>query len=187
METSTVRERLLEHAQTLIQLRGYNGFSYRDLSALVGVKTSSIHYYFPAKDDLVLETVQRYSSDVLADIRAIDSSLPAPKKLERYAKLFAKVMGDGEQICLCGMLAADIQSLPDTVRAAIQAFFRANEAWLSEVLAQGAQEGSLVVPGDPVVAARAMYAAYQGGVIASRLFNTRSRLNEVGSWLKASG
>ena len=50
--TTTVREQILDHAITLMMLRGYNGFSYRDLSELVGVKTSSIHYYFPSKEDL---------------------------------------------------------------------------------------------------------------------------------------
>jgi len=187
METSTVRERLLEHAQTLIQQRGYHGFSYRDLSTLVGVKTSSIHYYFPAKDDLVLEAVQNYSTAVLTEMREIPETFPAPKKLERYSKLFGKALGEGDRICLCGMLAADIQSLPDPVRNAIQGYFRANEAWLTEVLTQGVEEGSLNVPGEPAVAARAMFAAYQGSVIASRLFNTKVRLNEVGNWLKPRG
>ena len=184
METSTVRERLLEHAQTLIQLRGYNGFSYRDLSALVGVKTSSIHYYFPAKDDLVLEAIQEYSTRTLADINAIDEALPAQKKLDRYGKLLAKVLGEGDQICLCGMLAADIQSLPDAVRLAVQAFYRANENWLARVLEEGAAQGHLLVPGEPAVAARVLFAAYQVSVISSRLFNTRVRLSEVTGLLK---
>lgn len=187
MENSTVRERLLEYAQTLIQLRGYNGFSYRDLSTLVGVKTSSIHYYFPTKEDLVLEAINQYSSQVLGDIRALDETLPANKKLERYSKLFAKVLGEGDQICLCGMLAADIQSLPETVRLAVQGFYRANESWLAKVLEQGVAEGTLQVPGEPALAARALYAAYQGSVIASRLFNTRVRLTEVAGWLKVRG
>ena len=51
MKTQSVREQLLAHALELIQRRGYNGFSYRDLAELVGVKTSSIHYYFPYSGD----------------------------------------------------------------------------------------------------------------------------------------
>ncbi len=42
----------------LIRTRGCNGFSYRDLAEHVGVKTSSIHYYFPGKDDLLYEAVE---------------------------------------------------------------------------------------------------------------------------------
>jgi TetR/AcrR family transcriptional repressor of nem operon len=44
MKTQPVREQLLEHTLILIRQRGCNGFSYRDLAELVGVKTSSIHY-----------------------------------------------------------------------------------------------------------------------------------------------
>src|SRR5246127_5484918 len=98
--TATVREQILNHAITLIMLRGYNGFSYRDLSELVGVKTSSIHYYFPSKDDLVLEAVAGYSDEVLAAMRAIDPALPAAAKLSLYTKLFGRTLGDGDPICL---------------------------------------------------------------------------------------
>jgi TetR/AcrR family transcriptional repressor of nem operon len=166
--TTTVREQILDHAITLIMLRGYNGFSYRDLSSLVGVKTSSIHYYFPSKDDLVLNA-----------IHAIDASLPADAKLNKYGKLFGRTLGNGDQICLCGMLAADIGSLPDNIRQAVQAFFKANESWLAKVLAQGAQEHTLAVNGKPENAARALYAAFQGSVLASRLFHTKARLEDV--------
>jgi TetR/AcrR family transcriptional repressor of nem operon len=119
MDKNTVREALLDHAQTLLMTHGYNGFSYRDLSELVGVKTSSIHYYFPTKEDLALEAVNAYSADLMSSIYAIDSSAPADKKLDRYTKLFGRIIGGGNRICLCGMLAADIESLPEKVRHAV--------------------------------------------------------------------
>jgi TetR/AcrR family transcriptional regulator, transcriptional repressor for nem operon len=175
----TVREQVLDHAITLMMLRGYNGFSYRDLSELVGVKTSSIHYYFPSKDDLVLEAVNQYSKEVMAGLQSVDAALPAAGKLSTYTRLFGKTLGDGDQICLCGMLAADIESLPESVRQAVQAFFRANETWLAGVLAQGEKEGTLVAKGKPESAARTLFAALQGSVVASRLFHTKSRLEEV--------
>jgi TetR/AcrR family transcriptional regulator, transcriptional repressor for nem operon len=182
--TSTVREQILEHAITLMMLRGYNGFSYRDLSSLVGVKTSSIHYYFPSKDDLVLEAVNEYSNEVFDAIHAVDDSLPADVKLHKYAKMFGKTLGDGNQICLCGMLAADIESLPENIRQAVQAFFKANETWLAKVLAQGAEEGTLAVNGKPENAARTLFAAFQGSVLAARLFHTKARLEDVEASVK---
>lgn len=164
--------------------RGHNGFSYRDISQLIGVKTSSIHYYFPQKEDLILESVKRYSNDVMSAVRSIDNSLPADAKLAKYTELFGGVIGDGEQICLCGILAADIGSLPENVRQEVQAFFRANERWLEDVLAQGAKERTLAVQGQPSSAARALFAAFLGGVISSRLFHTKDRLAEVDALLK---
>ncbi len=186
METSPVRAQLIEQALSLMMARGYNGFSYRDLSSLVGVKTSSIHYYFPKKEDLALEAVNVYSAEVVESIRAIDEVLPADKKLERYAKLFGRVMGDGNQICLCGMLAADIESLPDDVRRAVQAFFKTNEAWLAKVLEEGQADGTLRVNGKPEAAARTLYASFQGSVLAGRLFHSKTRLDDVVSTVKAA-
>jgi TetR/AcrR family transcriptional regulator, transcriptional repressor for nem operon len=184
--TTTVREQILDHAITLIMLHGYNGFSYRDLSELVGVKTSSIHYYFPSKEDLALEAVNEYSNQIFGLLRSIDASLPADVKLSRYTKLFGRVLGDGDQICMCGMLAADIGSLPDTIRAAVQAFFKANESWLAKVLAQGVKERTLAVTGKPESVARTLFAAYQGSALASRLFQTKARLEEVEAAFKVS-
>jgi len=177
--TSPVREQILAHAVTLIMLRGYHGFSYRDLSELVGVKTSSIHYYFPSKDDLVLEAVNVYSSAALGAVHSIDSSLSAKEKLAAYTVGFATVLGEGDRICLCGMLAADMGSLPPNIVQAVQAFFRGNESWLAKVLAQGTKDGTLVVNGTSEQVAQTVFAAYQGSVLSSRLFQTKTRLEEV--------
>ncbi len=184
--TKPVREQILDHAITLMMLRGYNGFSYRDLSELVGVKTSSIHYYFPSKDDLVLEAVHAYAQEVHASIQTIDASLPAQAKLAKFTKLFGRTLGDGDHICLCGMLAADIETLPEPVRLAVQAFFRANEAWLATVFAEGAKDGTVATGAKPEQAARAFFAALQGAGLASRLFRTKSRLDEVEASFKLS-
>lgn len=182
--TKTIREQILDHAITLMMLRGYNGFSYRDLSDLVGVKTSSIHYYFPSKDDLVLEAVQAYTQEVQGAVQSIDASLSAEAKLGTFAKMFGRTLGDGDQICLCGMLAADIETLPEPVRLSVQAFFKANETWLAKVFAEGAHEGTVGIGVKPEQAARTFFAALQGAGLTSRLFRTKSRLEEVGASFK---
>ena len=45
-------DRLLDVAQNMVQTNGFNAFSYGGLSRTVGIKTSSIHYHFPNKEDL---------------------------------------------------------------------------------------------------------------------------------------
>jgi Transcriptional regulator len=123
MNTRSVREQLVEHALVLIRRRGFNGFSYRDLADLVGVKTSSIHYYFPSKDDLVLEAVREYGTRRRARLDAIDASLPPAEQARQY--LAPLLAGAGtDQACLVGMLSADVLMLPDAVRAAMQDFIR---------------------------------------------------------------
>lgn len=177
MNTATTRDQLLEHAQCLIRQRGYNGFSYRDLADHVGVKTASIHYYFPAKDDLLIAAIDKYAAQVYTMLHGIDKSLPANERLARYAALFRG--GPTDQICLCGMLAADFASLSDRARQSVQAFFRMHETWLSEVVAAGVQDGSLKSCGDTAADGRWLFAAFQGALMGSRLFQDQQRLDDV--------
>lgn len=185
MNTATTREQLLNHAQILIRQRGYNGFSYRDLAEHVGVKTASIHYYFPTKEDLLLEVVSDYAARVSANINAIDESLSAKDQLDRYAQLFANAPSD--QICLCGTLAADLASLSERSRQTLQAFYRVHEAWLAKVMARAQVDGTLKTSGDCESDGRWLFAAFQGGLMSSRLFQNASRLNDVMASVQVSG
>ena len=53
--------KVLDVAEELIQKRGFNAFSFKDLQERVGIKTSSIHYYFPTKQELASALIERYS------------------------------------------------------------------------------------------------------------------------------
>ncbi|QKH35911.1 TetR/AcrR family transcriptional regulator [Achromobacter pestifer] len=177
--SNTTREQLLAHAEKLIRTRGCNGFSYRDLAEHVGVKTSSIHYYFPGKDDLLYEAVEGYSARALAAVRAIDASLSAQEQLDQYLSMMeSRACGSGE-LCLAGMLAAEVNSLPERVRGALQGFFRAHEAWLARVLAEGAAQGTMKFSGTPEAAGRAVFATVQGCILIARLFQQPAALCEA--------
>ena len=179
MNTESTRTQIVQHAQRLIQERGYNGFSYRDLAALIGIKTSSIHYYFPQKENLVLAVVQEYLARWHAAMRDIDSGLTADAKLRAYVDAHRRTFCGTERICLGAALAADVASMPACVRQALQDFYAANENWLAALLEQGAREGSLRVPGDVRTAARALYAALQGSLVSARLFKNSERVEDL--------
>ena len=44
--------RILDVAERLVQLRGFNGFSYADVAAELGITKASLHYHFPGKAEL---------------------------------------------------------------------------------------------------------------------------------------
>ena len=56
-------DEILEVGQEFIQTVGYDGFSYRDIADRVGIKSASVHYYFPSKSDLALAVARQYRSD----------------------------------------------------------------------------------------------------------------------------
>ena len=57
---SDTREQIMDRAAQLLMSRGFNGFSYRDISSHLGVKNAAIHYHFPAKTDLAMALVEEY-------------------------------------------------------------------------------------------------------------------------------
>src|ERR1700688_4944489 len=51
---------ILDVAERLAQTLGYNGFSYADIAAQLGVTKASLHYHFPTKAELGRALIERY-------------------------------------------------------------------------------------------------------------------------------
>lgn len=160
--------RILAEAQRLVQTRGFNGFSYADIAAALGVTKASLHYHFASKAELGHRLIERYSADFLAALAGIDARCAcACDKLEAYVDIYAGVLAQ-DRMCLCGMLAAEYATLPAAMQAAIGAFFAANEAWLARVLRDGRKGGELVFTGDPDENASVLTGALEGAMLVAR-------------------
>ena len=108
--------RILDSAERLVQARGFNGFSYADVAAELGVTKASLHYHFPGKTELGQALMARYAERFAAALEQIEERGPAaPARLEAYADLYGDVLR-GDRLCLCGMLAAEYGTLPDAIR-----------------------------------------------------------------------
>jgi TetR/AcrR family transcriptional repressor of nem operon len=166
--SSDTADRILDVAQRLVQQRGFNGFSYADIAKELGVSTASLHYHFAGKAELGEALVARYAARFASALEAIGAEpLDAPAKLARYADLYADVFRD-QRMCLCGMLAAEYQTLPDGMRVAVLRFFDDSETWLCGVLEQGRLEGSVHVDGSSSEAARTFMAGLEGAMLLAR-------------------
>jgi TetR/AcrR family transcriptional repressor of nem operon len=60
------KTKIIDAAENMIRSGGYNGFSFRDIAAEIGIKSSSVHYYYPRKEDLALEVAVRYKENFIA-------------------------------------------------------------------------------------------------------------------------
>jgi TetR/AcrR family transcriptional repressor of nem operon len=165
MLPSDTREKILSSAQMLAQQRGFNAFSYADIADAVGVRKASIHHHFPSKDDLELALVQRYRQQFAEQLERISrEDATALERLRSYADLYRATL-EGGGICLCGMMASDIQALPAVLREPLRAFFDEQAAWLASVLDAGRRNGEFVFLGPALRRAQLVLAALQGGLI----------------------
>lgn len=167
---------MLDAAEGLVQTRGFNGFSYADVSAQVGITKASLHYHFPNKADLGRALIDRYSARFGAALGLIaGGQAGALARLEAYAQLYVDVLAAG-RMCLCGMLAAEHATLPAPMQRAIRSFFGASEDWLANVLEQGRAQGELAFPGEAREAARLWIATLEGALLLARSYGEPSRL-----------
>ena len=104
---------ILDVAQRLVQTRGYNGFSYADIAADLAITKAALHYHFATKAQLGEALVARYETSFADLLAAIDAgSADAVDRLAGYVRVYRDVLLD-QRICLCGMLAAEYQTLPE--------------------------------------------------------------------------
>lgn len=182
---SSIKDQILDYAQVLVQTRGYNAMSYRDLAAEIGIKTSSIHYYFPSKEDLALELVKRYRDAFKGALSKIDAETTDPNlKFKRYVDLFVGTVRDGK-ICLCGMFASDLVTLSDSTQSQVRKFFAENEEWLAGLLKEGREKGKFKFEGSPRIEAETIFSMLEGAMIAARLFNDEKRLLSAAKWVQS--
>ena len=128
---SNTLDTLLDAAENSMRLRGYHAVSFRELADELGIKSSSVHYYFRKKEDLGLALIDRYQERFLA---AIEAETADAKTAEQYVLAFTRVyrqaLVSSDKMCLCGLLGAESSGLPEPVASAVASFFETNIDWL---------------------------------------------------------
>jgi TetR/AcrR family transcriptional repressor of nem operon len=171
---STKREQILDAAMSATRRDGLCSVSFRQLAAAVGVKSASVHYHFPTKPDLAESMVRRYLVDFearLADISQRRRTLIG--KIEALISVFGDVL-ERDELCLCGMMAAELTALDSGTRLALRQFFNATEDWLRDEIETHRHEVRIdLASGD---LARVLLAGLEGAVLLDRVDQQGRRL-----------
>jgi TetR/AcrR family transcriptional repressor of nem operon len=160
-------DRILDVSERLVQLRGYNAFSYADVAKAVGIRKASLHHHFATKADLGQALVTRYRQTFLGALGSIEAKYDdAFERLTRYADLYGSVLRK-KRMCMCGMLATDAATLPKPVRDSVAGFFNENVEWLTRVLDQGRKRREVRFAGTPSTMATFVVSSLEGAMLVS--------------------
>jgi TetR/AcrR family transcriptional repressor of nem operon len=183
---SHTSERILDIAERLVQTRGFNNFSYADIASELGITTASLHYHFPGKAELGQALVTRYARRFSQALSQIQQDQPnARAKLEAYARLYADVLR-GKRMCMCGILAAEYQTLPKPMRSEVIRFFDDNQQWLSHLLIEGQSDHTLNFNGAVEDVAQNILGTLEGAMLVARPYGDLHRFNAAANQLLAS-
>ncbi len=185
LDATDTATQILDVAERLVQTRGFNGFSYADIAKELAISTASLHYHFAGKAKLGVALIDRYASRFDQALASLEASVTdAPAKIAGYEDLYFEVLRH-ERMCLCGILAAEIETLPAPMHDAVIGYFNSNEKWLERVLEQGRSEGTLEFQRPALEVARSIDAGLQGAMLVARSYGDIVRFEVVASHLLA--
>jgi len=118
---SDVATAILDAAERRMRIGGFGGFSHREIAAEVGMKSSSVHYHFPTKDNLAAAVIRRYIDHFseMIDRRLETESDP----IKVWTDTFRGTVDAEKRICPCVVLGAGTLDLPPEVAAEVSRFF----------------------------------------------------------------
>ena len=146
---SVTRENILELGESLIRTKGFNAFSYLDISSELGIKNAAIHYYFPSKENLgtsiVKTNVQRFEEMVQnMHIHRFDEL----QQLETFIKIYIKSHRE-KKLCIMGSLGPDFNTLNDSTKTELKRMTEMILNWLTSVLESGKQKKIFIFKEEP--------------------------------------
>ena len=139
-QMSVTREKIIELGENLILTKGYNAFSYQDISTELGIKNAAIHYYFPTKEKLgtsiVKTNIQRFE-EMIDNMHSRD--FDEWQQLESFVKIYIKSQKE-QKLCIIGSLGPDINTLNETTRVELVRMTELILTWLTDVLTKGKEK-----------------------------------------------
>ncbi|MGK9050490.1 TetR/AcrR family transcriptional regulator [Neorhizobium petrolearium] len=170
--TASTSEKILDIAQSLIVAGGYNGFSYADISAAIGIRKASIHHHFPTKAELVSVLVSRYRQQTEAGLKSLREQISSPaEQLQSYMNYWHSCIRDASlPFCVCAMLASEMQMLPEEVASRVRAHFHGLAEWLTSVLRAGVEQDLFRLDKRPEEEAQILMASVHGAMLSARAF-----------------
>jgi len=177
---------LLNAAERVARTRGFDGFSYADLAADVGITKASIHHHFSSKATLAVALMQRYYFDLETACSEIDEEQKTgAARLEALITRYRGALDGGQSLCLCVSFSTSTQSLSTETIAEMNRFRSMMIDWLSKTFEQGQKDGTIQTVVDPKAEAAATLPLLEGAQLAARAAQNTERFDTATHLLSA--
>jgi TetR/AcrR family transcriptional repressor of nem operon len=173
IRSTNTQRTILDLAESFLQDKGFNGFSYAHIAKELDVKNAAIHYHFPSKEVLACAVIQRYRDRFQLWINnARIKDLPPQEKLDWFFSIYTNTRADNGKVCLAGSLETEFNSLPASLREQTETLTRELLAWLQVTLNEGKEAGVFHFGGDPAGKAALILSSLQGALQMARALGT---------------
>ena len=164
--SADTRSNIMEAAKAVVQTHGYSAISFREIAKTIGVKSASVHYHFPTKGDLGASLARQYADEAQEFLDSLPLDRSSIKATVRsYTNAFRAALERDNRMCLCGIMIAEYDELPEIVRIEVKRFTTVNIGWLERLLTASGFDGSTK---DREKRAFAVFSAVEGAQLIAR-------------------
>lgn len=162
------KQELIETAYRLIRNKGFDSFSYNDLSLEVGITKASIHYYYPNKEGLGLALCDLINGRLDLIKVALDRLPEAGEKLNYYIQTIKGEQIDG-LICPITSLQAEYNVVPAAMQRKIKEITQKELEVVAEILQAGHDEKTFYFEGEAMDQAILLVTSIKSAILYSRV------------------
>ena len=131
----STRENIIKLGDELIRDKGYNAFSFYDISHKMGIRNASVHYYFPSKEDLAITVIKHQREHLQELIVSVEAKSPL-QQLKAYLSIYSSARRF-DRVCLVGSLATDLHTIDLPVRKELSLLVDEIITWVTAILTNG--------------------------------------------------
>ncbi|MFF4346975.1 TetR/AcrR family transcriptional regulator [Streptomyces sp. NPDC001530] len=183
--TSDAREKILNAAQSLIELRGYSALGVAEICKTADVPKGSFYYFFASKEALALAVIdEHWAGQKSTWTRILNSDEEPLRRLYRLFEETEAAQRAGQQSCgtvsgcLFGNLSLEMSNHTEAIRARLQEIFDAQVEMVDSVITEALERGEITAT-DTREAAQAVVAQLEGQVLFAKLYNNTRRLSPL--------
>lgn len=133
------KSKIIQIGDALIREKGYNGFSFSDISKQLNIKNASVHYHFATKTQLGVAIVHSHITG-LEQLISLNEHKDPLAKLHAFLSIYENIKSE-DKVCLVGSLATDLRTVDTDVRHALKILVDKILLWVIQFLEEGKANG----------------------------------------------
>ncbi|MGB1103424.1 MAG: TetR/AcrR family transcriptional regulator [Crocinitomicaceae bacterium] len=138
----STRRKIVVIADQLIRSRGYNAFSYSDISNRLNLKNAAIHYHYPSKAELGKAVIEASREKFLEQTKLWQDA-SYKEQVSLFLEMYRNNRKNGG-ICFMGAFGASYNTLPVLMQDELKGAHEEITKWLTNTLESGKKSKDFV-------------------------------------------
>lgn len=178
MKADTTHKLALTEARKLVQMFGYNKFSFQHIANSLGIKKPSLYNHFATKEHLGIDLIEEYRLS-FKDWSETVSVFDPKAQIAALFEIFFKFSCDFKKICPLSALIADSNSFSDTMQNALRILYDTQQSWLTNIIKQGQEKGLFCSHQSAEELALVILALGLGSQLMARISNNPEQIHQL--------